>query len=350
MPSEQAAFGDTTSLKLDAFQLPSDYDYVSSRLSEKPGAFYILSRPWEGSGKDYKVVEFTVGNQAVEEKTSLSTPKLRTESGGFPRLFLSDGKILLQKSINAGASENVDFRGLIRYSLLVPPANIEQDITPENMEESTKWLCRSGPPFFWSDERGLVFFVPNQKERTVHIWQGKKKLSKTDMVSDVLGIGQGFYGGRFTFVIIKVDGSTSVFNPKTGKLDRDNSFSPLAKRFAASLGEKPKWPFVFLFAKHMVAYRDLSDGTDKFTILSTDGRKQSFIKRSAIDYKPDGSRRSDFEADALVENSRPLIEEGARQPVGAITIGSDVIAVDERRLGIIDFNYAKLIIITAEKQ
>lgn len=344
---EPETLRDPNSFSLKSYRLPAEYNYVVPKLTAKSGTFAIVSRPWEGTGRDFKVIQFSLFGDSLKETNSLPTPKGRTARGGIPQFFLENGDVLLERTVDPGAAENEgDFRKLIRYSILNPTTGKERDSTPANIADTSQWLCRAGPPYLWSEKHGLVFFLPDQKERKVYLWQGTDKLANTDTVVDVLGIGKGFINGSLTAIVFTMDGRALVYDYSSGKLVKTDSLSPLSKRLKEAVGETVKWPFLFIVAERMVGFKEISGKDNLLTVLSADGRKHSFLRKHALDFKPDGSPRTESDADALAEDSRPLIKEGTELPADSFTMSSGLIPVDEKRIGILDMDYAKLVTIS----
>ncbi|HHR84824.1 MAG TPA: hypothetical protein ENL23_00580 [Candidatus Acetothermia bacterium] len=338
------ATGSESLLRLSVVYLPDNMEYIAPKLSEEARTLAVSARPQGGGDADTALLMYALVGDTVKSVMSLPAPQNRIgATEGLPLLILSDQSVLLTHS--DWTKEARDYRQRVHYSILDTDTGEERDITPRNLDKTTPWLCKAGPPFLWSEEQGFAFFIPEESERTIHVWQGKENLRETESRSRVLGIGKAYLSGRLTAILVTVDGHAFAYDYQSGHFVESAIFAGISGRLSDIAAGIDKWPFTFVMSRGLVAYRHKVGSDNVIRVLDGDGHVQDFVKRSVIQRKPDGSLRDPAEVEALNEGEAPLYSEGKQLTLDFISTRTSPIPLDETRLGLLDVLYARFIVI-----
>lgn len=338
------ATGSEGLLRLNAVYLSEHMEYIASKLSEEAGTFGLSARPVGSDDADTVLLKLAVRGDSTKTLFSLPTPGGRTTIGqGIPLVVLADNRVLLRCS--DWNKKVADFRERVQYSVLDAETSEEQDITPRNLDDTTPWLCKAGPPFVWSDEQGFLFLIPEDSRRTVHVWQGKKVLRETESRDGILGIGKAYIGDRLTAVLVTADGYAYSYDYESGRFVESAPFADISQSFSNTATDIEIWPFTFVMSRGLVAYRHKVGSDNVIRIVDLEGHVQDFVKRSVIQRKPDGSLRDPSDVEAVSSGKMLLYSEGRLLSLELISTRTSPIPLDETRLGLLDVLYGRLITI-----
>ena len=326
---------------LRALPLETDNYYLGRTISSESGTLSGLCSPTAVFDEQVVLCKYSIEDKAL--RLVFSTPMPQEPKGQpRPQLVLADNRVFLKDWVNLDAASS-DFRSHIRYSLLDTETGTSQDVTPTNIVETTQWMCKAGPLCLWSDLHGVILFTPNKETREVHLWQGKETLREVQRIPSVLGVGQTFAGGRFTAVIVTEKGDALVYNHDTGRIEDSPRHQAVAAQMVEIVKKPKRWPLYFVMAEEVAAFK--WDSGKVYALVAADGSRQDLQMHHALDERPDGTKRSDDESDILVIDSSPLRSEGKHLPSHVVNAGSVLVPVDEKRVGIFDVFYQRLIVI-----
>lgn len=330
---------------LRALPLETDNYYLGCTLSSESGTLSGLYSPTGMHDEQVVLCKYLIEDTAL--RLVFSTPMPRVPIGQpRPHLVLADNRVFLKDWVNLDAASS-DFRSHIRYSLLDTETGTSQDVTPTNLVETTQWMYLTGILYLWSDLHGVILFTPNKETREVHLWQGKETLREVQKIPSVLGVGRSFVGGRITTVIVTEKGDALVYNHHTGRIEDAPRHQAVAIRMVEIVTKPKKWPLYFVMAEEVAAFK--WDSGKVYALVAADGSRQDINKIDNFATRPDGSKRSRAEGDALslhpLRASKVLKEEGKGLPPEVVDIMSVLVPVDETHVGIIDTSYQRLIVI-----
>lgn len=341
------ASGSENKIAIRALQLPIGSTYIGRRITAEPGTVAILASTSGTKDEETSLLKFKIESNGLSILLSFPMPNGRFEPWhGTPTLILEDGRILLKKWTGSSGDLS-EFRNKIAYGILDPKTGKVVDVTPNNLNDTTAWACRAGPPFLWSDKLGLIHLTPDKSSKRYHIWQGAKTLGETGTIEQAIGLGQVFHKGKFSAAAILYDGRTLVFDQLDGTMKEVPSFNDTSKQLLKQ-AVKAKWPLYFVLAEGIAAFKSADESSTRFIITAGDGRTLTLPCRHVLDYKPDGSPRSDSEGNQLTFDSRPLRIEGSQQPPESISNNSVLIPISENSIGILDLSYARVIVLSAD--
>jgi len=307
-------------------------------VSYDSGTLAALCSPTPG----YSHGKSTVVRLAVEDdllEPVFSAPKTIKP---FPKQLLEDNRVLTRhRDYEKGKSP--DFRSDIILELLDTSSGEAEDITPSNLDETPKWPCFSGPPCLWTQRFGLTYFIPDMESRKVQVWQGKDCLEDVEHTPPILALGRGFINGRFTHAVVTDVGELLTYDHEIGRMTESKKHCALGREIARVIGSPQKRPVRFVFADELAAFK--WDSGKVYALVAADGSRQDLQMHHALDERPDGTKRSDDESDILVIDSSPLRSEGKHLPSHVVNAGSVLVPVDEKRVGIFDVFYQRLIVI-----
>jgi len=330
---------------LRALPLEADDYYLGRVISNESGTLSGLCSPTAVFDEWVVLCKYSIEDTAL--RLVFSTPMPQEPKGQpHPQLVLTDNRVFLVDWVNLDAPSS-DFRSHIRYSLMDTETGTSQDVTPTNVVETTQWMCRAGPLCLWSDLYGVILFTPNKETREMHLWQGKETLREAQKIPSVLGIGQTFVGGRFTALIVTEKGDAFLYNHDTGRVEDSPVHQAVAVRMVEIVTKPKRWPLYFVMAEEVAAFK--WDSGKVYALVAADGSRQDIKKIDNFATRPDGSKRSSAEEDALslypLRASKVFKEEGKGLPPEVVDIMSVLVPVDETHVGIIDTSYQRLIVI-----
>jgi len=286
------------------------------------------------------VTRFVIGRNKLTR--SLSVP--RTGVQPIPELLLSDDRLLTRR--RGSAKEGTPgywSRSNVVFELYDPASDKVRDVTPSNLDETTRWLCRSGPPMLWTERFGIALFIPDPDSREVRLWQGRETLELVQRVSSALGVGDTFVSGVLSAVVVTENGEAFGYDYSTGKMKELPQLQPIASRLANAAAKPEKWPLSFVMAEGVAAFK-WRQGRE-FVLIASDGSRQALMVHHPFEEKPSGSTRSREEGEALSMDASPLKREARSQPPEVVNVGSALLAVDETHVGLFDLLYQRLIVV-----
>jgi len=193
----------------------------------------------------------------------------------------------------------------------------------------------------------LSLLIPDPESRGVALWQGKGTLAEVRKIPSILGVGQSFLAGRLTPVVLAEDEDALVYDCDSGRMRDSPEHAALAGQIAEVAARAEKWPLSFVMAQEVAAFK--SDHGETFVLLGADASMLEVRRRDPFEERPDGSRRSRKEGEELSLNPPKATEtftaEARKAPPEIVSMGSVLVPVDEKRIGILDIDYQRLIVI-----
>jgi len=323
---------------LQAVPLTSELYYFCHMVSYESGTLAAFCSPTPGySHGNSSVVKLVIEDSVL--KPVFSAPKTIKP---FPQQLLEDNRVLTRhRDYEKGKSP--DFRSDIILELLDTSSGEVEDITPSNLDQTPKWPWFAGPPNLWTQKFGLTYLIPDLASREVQVWQGKDTLEYVQHTPPILALGRGFIDGHFTHAVVTDAGELLAYDHESGRMVESTKHRALGREIARVIGSPQKRPVWFVFADEVAAFK--WDSYKVYALVAADGSRQDLQMHHALDERPDGTKRSDDESDILVIDSSPLRSEGKHLPSHVVNAGSVLVPVDEKRVGIFDVFYQRLIVI-----
>ncbi len=333
-----AAHSSENLFSLRAVPLASGIYYFCHMVSYESGTLAAFCSPTPG----YSHGNSTVVRLAVEDdvlKPVFSAPKTIKS---FPQQLLEDNRVLTRRR-DYEREKSPDSRSDIILELLDTSSGEVEDITPANLDETPKWPWITGPPCLWTQRFGLAYFIPDRESREVQVWQGKESLEDVQHTQPILALGRGFINGRFVHAVVTDAGELLAYNHEIGRMTESIRHRALGREIARVIGSPQERPVRFIFAEEVAVFK--WDSYEVYALVAADGSRQDLQRHHALDERPDGTKRSDEESDALVIDSSPLRSEGEHLPPHVVNGGSVLVPVNETHVGIFDTFYQRLIVI-----
>lgn len=146
-----------------------------------------------------------------------------------------------------------------------------------------------------------------------------------------------------TYAVVTDAGGLLAYDHEMGRMTESLKHRALGREIARVIGSPQERPVWFVFANEVAAFK--WDSYKVYALVAADGSRQDLQRHHALDERPDGTKRSDEESDALVIDSSPLRSEGKHLPPHVVNAGSVLVPVDETHVGIFDTFYQRLIVI-----
>jgi len=323
---------------LRAVPLTPEIYYFCHMVSYESGTLAAFCSPSPG----YSHGKSTVVRLAVKDdvlKPVFSAPKTIKP---FPQQLLEDNRVRTRRSDDE-KEKSPDSRSDIILELLDTSSGEVEDITPSNLDKTPKWPGFSGPPNLWTQRFGMTYFIPDLESREVQVWQGKESLEDVQHTPPILALGRGFINGRFAHAVVTDAGELLAYDHEIGRMVESIRHRALGREIAQVIGNPQQRPVWFVFAEEVAVFK--WDSYKTYALVAADGSRQDLNRVDSLVMKPDGTKRSDEESDALVIDSRPLRSEGKHLPPHVVNSGSVLVPVDETHVGIFDTFYQRLIVI-----
>ncbi len=308
-----------------------------------PNNFIVMCNDFSVEGK----ARFSIIDVKVEGNAASLTTISDTNKRVSAHSLASDGRILYVHTEIIGYEEG---RGQKKSTVyLVDPKTLErEDVTPSNlfdlMSQSSSHPAFIHPTYLWDAKLGLVRFVWNTEDGTFKVWDGKKKLDEVGSVPNFLAFARLYLNDHYTYGAVTQDGKLFAYDFADGKLKQIDEYTPIAQALADTLKAPGTKLIRCTVSKRFAMFGD----SRALTLVAVGGKTWSCRTPSALDYRPDGSKRSDNEADALTYGKMPelLQKEAATLPPDYISSKSQQIALSEDSIGVVDMHYKRLIVIT----
>ena len=337
------AHSDVNLFSLRALPLEFETPWQVVVPSLQSGSVAALCSSGRGKVENVTVTRFLDGDNRLT--ADLSIPRAGVQP--HPKLLLMDNRLLT--SGRDSTKEGADYwkRKSIIFELVQPDSGEVRDITPTNLDETTMWRGVCGPPMLWTDTFGLALFIADADAREIHLWQGRETLKLVQIVLSSLALGETFVAGVLTRVVVTDDGEALVYDYDTGRMKESPEHQALAAHIAEAAARTDRWPLSFVMAEDIAAFKWGQGAV--FVLLAADGSRQTLRRRDPFEERPDGSRRSQAEGDALSLNPSRAIqtftEEARATPPEIVSNSSVLVPVDEKRIGILDLFYQRLVVI-----
>jgi hypothetical protein len=192
-----------------------------------------------------------------------------------------------------------------------------------------------------------------------------------------VAVGELFIGERLTRAVVTDDGKLLAYDWKSGRLEECPDYAAVAQALRKDIGAVPAKPVKFAMARGVAAYEHyIGNKRNEFRLIGPEGalrvldqtvstgewlekdlrrfaqRKRELAQASGTGKEPTAE---EIMADPVGRDvSLRLLdgyrrEEGRYLPPAFVSDGSTVLPLDQRRLGILDEVYQRLVVITPKK-
>ncbi len=339
----QTTIGEST-LVFTPITLDTKLEMVTVKPASSPGEFIILCNNLEAPREAlYSIIEVKLEAHAAS-LTVLNSSAKRV----IPEFLTGEGFLLDTDMDIAGV--NNGGRQFNKSAFLLDAALTKRnDITPANYSEitqssddkETKYSCSA----LWDHQVGLVVFGWDSGNRLMKVWVGKKELTVAGSAEGIFSNAKLYLNGRFTYGGITQDGKLFAYDftkHKFGHIAEYNSIaSALSRVVTARDGKLVRCTLTKNFAMY---------GGQPINVINSSGKVWSYNKVHSLDYRPDGSKRPEREANELIEGRmRNLLKkEAAKLPPQFLSSHSQQVALNDNAIGMLDTLYSRLVVITVE--
>ena len=320
-------------------------EMVMAKPASSPGEFIVMCNNLEGP----REALFNVLDVKLAGRTASITVLNSSAKRVSPDFLTSDGLLLDLDMDTAGVIDGI--RQFKRSAYLLDATLTKRDdVTPVNYSEITqpvdagtaKYSCSA----LWDQEVGLVVSGWDTKNHVMKIWVGKNNLAEAGSVDGVLANVKFYLNGRFTYGSVTQDGKLFAYDFRQHRFGHITEYDTIASALSRTITAKEGKQVRCTLTKNFALYGN----SQQINLITSGGKVWSYNLVSSLDYRPNGDKRSESEANELVEGRmRDLLkEEAAKLAPQFLSSHSRQISLGDDAIGMLDTLYSRLVVITVE--